>query len=330
MKFGVSIPLDPRPDARHPWDHVFEYCARVEELGYDFVVLGHHRFTSGFPLHPWVTLGAIAARTETLRLGTSIALLPLDHPLDMAEEIATVDQLSNGRVFLGAGLGYRPYEYEALQLDYHTRGRRMSECLEIVQRAWTEDTFSFHGEFFHFDDVGVYPKPVQQPRPTIWVGANSDAAVRRGARLADGWMVGFGDRLPTAVDRIAKFREESRAHARRGEICLMRLVGIGTTREQVEETWLPDVLAMLRGYARAGAPQDRNNDVRAVARSDRPSLVGLGSDLFVAGTPDDVIEGLQRAVDMTACEYLMPSMSDGNDPLAPIELFGKEVLPAFA
>ena len=293
------------------------------------MVLGHHRFTPGFPLHPWVTLGAIAARTETLRLGTSIALLTLDHPLDTAEEIATVDQLSNGRVFLGAGLGYRPYEYEALGLDFHTRGRRMSECLEIVQRAWTEDTVSFHGEFFDFDDVGVYPKPVQQPRPTIWVGANSDAAVRRGARLADGWMVGFGDRLPTAVARIATFREESRAHGRRGEICLMRLVGIGATREQVEEKWLPEVLATLRGYARAGAPQDRNDDVRATARSDRPSLVGLGNDLFVAGNPDDVIVGLQRAVDMTGCEYVMPSMSDGGDPLAPVELFGKEVIPAF-
>ena len=120
MKFGVNIPITPRPEARHPYDHVFEYCTRVEELGYDFVVLGHHRFTPGFPLHPWVTLGAIAARTETLRLGTSIALLPLDHPLDMAEEIATVDQLSNGRVFLGAGIGYREYEYDALNLDFHT------------------------------------------------------------------------------------------------------------------------------------------------------------------------------------------------------------------
>ncbi len=130
-------------------------------------------------------------------------------------------------------------------------------------------------------------------------------------------MVGFGDRLPTAVARIAKFRDESRAHDRRGEICLMRLVGIGATREQVEETWLPDVLATLRGYARAGAPQDRNDDVRKVARSERPTLEGLGNDLFVAGTPDDVIRGLQRAADMTGCEYLMPSMSGGDDPLAP-------------
>jgi alkanesulfonate monooxygenase SsuD/methylene tetrahydromethanopterin reductase-like flavin-dependent oxidoreductase (luciferase family) len=162
------------------------------------------------------------------------------------------------------------------------------------------------------------------------VGANSDAAVRRGARLADGWMVGFGDRLPTAADRIATFRAESARHDRRGEICLMRLVGLGATRLQVEETWLPDVLTMLRGYARAGAPQDRNDDVRTVARSDRPTLEGLGNDLFVAGTPDDVIAGLQRAIEMTACEYVMPSMSGGADALAPIELFGKEVLPAFA
>ena len=143
-------------------------------------------------------------------------------------------------------------------------------------------------------------------------------------------MVGFGDRLPTAVERIAKFRDKSqRPQPDAGRSVSCDWSASARAREQVEETWLPDVLATLRGYARAGAPQDRNDDVRKVARSERPTLEGLGNDLFVAGTPDDVIRGLQRAADMTGCEYLMPSMSGGDDPLAPVELFGKEVIPAF-
>ena len=330
MKFGVSVPLEPRADARHPWDHVFEYCTRVEALGYDFVVLGHHRFTPGFPLHPWVTLGAIAARTETLRLGTSIALLPLDHPLDTAEEIATVDQMSNGRVFLGAGLGYRPYEYDVARISTSTRvdggcrsASRSSSGRGPRTRSRSTASSSTSTTSACTRSRSSNPGPRSGSAPTRMPRCAA------AARLTDGWMVGFGDRLPTAVERIATFREESRAHGRRGEICLMRLVGIGATREQVEETWLPDVLATLRGYARAGAPQDRNDDVRKVARSERPSLEGLGNDLFVAGTPDDVIAGLQRAVDMTGCEYVMPSMSGGDDPLAPVEMFGKEVIPAF-
>ena len=96
----------------------------------------------------------------------------------------------------------------------------MSECLEIVQRAWTEDTFSFHGEFFDFDDIAVYPKPVQQPRPHDL--DRRQLRRRRCAappRLTDGWMVGFGDRLPTAVERIATFREESpRPRPTRGDL----------------------------------------------------------------------------------------------------------------
>ena len=296
MKFGVNIPITPRPDARHPYDHVFEYCARVEELGYDFVVLGHHRFTPGFPLHPWVTLGAIAARTETLRLGTSIALLPLDHPLDMAEEIATVDQLSNGRVSSERGSATARTS-TTRSISTSTRAvaacRSASRsCSERGPRTRSRST----GNSSTSTTSRVYPKPVQQPRPTIWIGANSDAAVRRAARLTDGWMVGFGDRLPTAVERIATFRDESRAHNRRGGD-LSHATGRDRrdAASRSRRRGCPTCWPRSAATPRAGAPQDRNDDVRKVARSERPSLEGLGNDLFVAGTPDDVIRGLQRA-----------------------------------
>ena len=256
MKFGIGI-TPGGPAGSSVSGHMasaYEWCTRAEELGFDFATVGHHRFTAGFGVAPWVYLAAIAARTSSLRLGTGVFLLALDHPLDVAEEVATLDQVSGGRAFLGAGLGYRRYEWDALQLPYERRGTRMTEALEIVQRAWTDDTVSFHGEHFHFDDVEVLPKPVQQPRPPVWIGANVGPGIRRAARLADAWMVGFGDRLPALESRVAAFRAESTANGRAGEICLMRLVGIGAKREDVEREWLPDVLAMLRAYRRAGAP----------------------------------------------------------------------------
>jgi alkanesulfonate monooxygenase SsuD/methylene tetrahydromethanopterin reductase-like flavin-dependent oxidoreductase (luciferase family) len=131
MQFGIlNSETDPKL--------VLERAVQAEELGFASFFVGHHRFTPGFgqTQHPWILLSAIAARTERIRLGTSIFLLPLSHPLDVAEEVASLDSLSGGRVIFGPGLGYRAYEFEALGLPYHRRGRLMSECLEIVQGAW--------------------------------------------------------------------------------------------------------------------------------------------------------------------------------------------------
>ena len=331
MRFGVGIPFRPDPSSpKDPLRTTFEWCTRAEELGFDFGQVGHHRFSAGFGASPWVALAAVAARTSTLHLGTGIFLLPLDHPLDVAEEVATLDQVSGGRAFLGAGLGYRRYEWEALGLPYEQRGGRMTEALEVVQRAWTEEKVTFRGEHFAFEEVEVLPKPVQQPRPRIWIGANTEAGVRRATRLADGWMVGFGDRLPALEPRVTEFREASKANGRAGEICLMRLVGIGASREEVAETWLPGVLDMLRGYRRAGAPGERNEEASSTLRSSggRATFAELGNDMFIAGTPDDVIAGIRRCREMTGCEHFVPTLG-GADPFGALELFGREVIPAF-
>ena len=191
MRFGLGIPLQPDPsDPTDPLRACIEWCTEAEELGFAFGQVGHHRFTHGYNASPWVALAAVAARTTKLCLGTGIFLLPLDHPLNVAEQVATLDQVSGGRAFLGAGLGYRRYEWDALELPYEQRGDRMSEALEIVQRAWEEEKISFHGKHFNFDDVEVLPKPVQQPRPPVWVGAN----VAPGTNAAPPASVATGDR----------------------------------------------------------------------------------------------------------------------------------------
>jgi len=293
MKFGFNVPAAPDPDASEPLRRAFDVCTRAEALGFDFGVVPQHPFTPGYPLSPWVTLGALATRTTSLRLGTNIMLLPLDHPLDVAEEVATVDQISGGRVFLGAGVGYRPYEYAALGLDFHRRGARMSECLEIVQRAWTEERFSFHGEHFGFDDVCVVPKPVQRPRPPIWVGANSDAGVSRAARLADGWLAGFGDRLAAVAARAASYRDQAAGHGRAATVCLLRLVGVAASRDAVESTWLPGVVEMMRGYRRAGASGEKSERAASSLRERREPTLATFDDMLIAGTPADCVEQLK-------------------------------------
>lgn len=325
MEFGFLLHGDPL--------EAIGRCVRAEELGFDSVFVGHHRFTPGFGFtqHPTVLLAGVAARTEHLRLGTSIYLLPTSHPLDIAEEWASLDALSNGRVIFGPGLGYRSYEYEAVGLPYTERGALMSECLEVVQRVWEAEHVTHHGKYFQFDDVTVTPRPVQSPRPPIWVGANSDAGMRRAGRLADGWIVGFSDRLPKLVPRLAEYREVATANSRQSTVCLMRLVGIAPAREQVEEDWLPGVIGMLRGYRKVAAPAEtgdaQSDKIRSAARGDA-SLADLGTDMFVAGTPDDCIQALRRCIDETACEHLLLNFG-GSDPDGAMALFAREVIPAF-
>jgi probable F420-dependent oxidoreductase len=327
MKFGFAIPTEPDAGDREPLRRAFRVSARAEELGYDFGVVSQHRFTSGYPLSPWATLAAVAARTTTLRLGTNIMLLPLYHPLDVAEEVATVDQISGGRVFLGAGLGYRRYEYDALQLPYDRRGARMTECLQVLEQAWTQDSVSFHGEHFDIDDVSLVPRPVQAPRPPIWLGANSDAGVARAAQLADGWLAGFGDRLPELAPRVASFREQSARNGRAGTVCLLRLVGVAPSRAAVEERWLPEIVDMLRSYRRAGAPGERHATASRSLAGGRTSPLDAFEDMLIGGTPEDVVTQLERCRELTGCESVLATFR-GPDADAALELFGREVIPA--
>jgi probable F420-dependent oxidoreductase len=273
-------------------------------------------------------------RTSKLRLGTSVVLLPLHHPLEIAEQVATVDHLSNGRVFLGPGLGYRPHEYRALGLDYAQRGSRMTEALQVVRLAWTEEKASFHGRHFDFDEVEVLPRPLQQPHPRIWVGVNSDPGMRRAARLGDGLIVGFGDPRSALLPKLSRYRALAAEAGQSSTVCLMRLVGIAARREEVEEQWLPPVINTLRGYRRAGAPGDTDKGLSSKLRSgsgEPLTLDRVGGEQFIAGTPDDCIRQVREWVDATGCDSMLISFGYGSykERVAAMRLFGREVMPAF-
>jgi len=197
--FGVGPLAEPETLA-----HV---ARRAEELGYHSVFLADHiivprRLAStypysrdgGFPydpdldwLDPMVALGYLAAHTTTIRLGTSITVLPMRHPIVTAKQIASADHLSRGRIIFGAGVGWMEEEFALLGAPFHDRGRRMDEYLRLMKALWTEPDPRFAGEFFRVADCGFAPKPTQKPHVPIWVGGESPAALRRAARLGDGW-----------------------------------------------------------------------------------------------------------------------------------------------
>lgn len=197
--FGVGALADP--------GILGEVARLAESLGYHSVFLADHILVprglvskypysrdGGFPydpdkdwLDPLVALGYLAGQTRTIRLGTSVTVVPMRHPIVTAKQIATADHLSGGRVIFGAGVGWMAEEFALLGESFHDRGRRMDEYLRLMKVLWTEPNPHFTGEYFQIAECGFAPKPVQKPHVPIWIGGESPAALRRAARLGDGW-----------------------------------------------------------------------------------------------------------------------------------------------
>ena len=193
MKYGFVVPnnfgvKDPREVAR--------LGERAEALGFHSVWVNHHVLNVGYVRdrlgeRPYydalVTLTWIAAHTSRVKLGTSVLVIPYLHPMVLAKELATLDHLSGGRLIVGVGVGSLPEENAALGVPYASRGSYSNEFLEVLRKLWTEERASFAGEHFTFTDLISSPKPLQKPHPLIVVGGNRPPALRRAARLGDGW-----------------------------------------------------------------------------------------------------------------------------------------------
>ncbi|MBI2886753.1 MAG: LLM class F420-dependent oxidoreductase [Chloroflexi bacterium] len=200
-----------------------DYAQAVEALGYDHIALYDHVLGADLtkypgdqrifdikqPLHEPVTLMAfLAGVTQRVGLVTSILILPQRQTALVAKQAAEIDLLSNGRLRLGVGIGWNPAEYEALGLDFHTRGARMEEQAALLRALWTQETVNFEGKWHRVINQGLNPLPVQRPIP-LWMGGAADAVLRRIARLADGW---FPQMRPD--DSARQALEQLRGYAR--------------------------------------------------------------------------------------------------------------------
>ena len=218
MKIGISIPNN--------WgmadtQALIDLAVLAEELGFASVWTSEHlintayvrsRIGDGAYYHPLAILSAIASRTKNIKLGTSVIVLPFHNPFDIAKYIATLDQVSQGRVILGVGVGNVREEFEALNIEWSKRGALTDESLDVIKTLWSHESASYQGKHWAFSDIHTSPKPYQKNVP-IWVGGMSEAAMRRTITKADGWQ-------PTAITpdelRVAreKMREMAIAHNR--------------------------------------------------------------------------------------------------------------------
>jgi probable F420-dependent oxidoreductase len=184
---------------------MIDNARRVERLGYDAIWSGDHIIMHNPIMDVMTVLATYAAVTERVKIGTAVYLVPLRHPVATAKQVASLDLLSQGRFIFGVGVGGEIVrEFNAVNVPVTERGRRTDEGLEIITRVLSEKNVTFEGKHFHLQDVTLEPQPQQKPYPPIWIGGRTDAAVRRTARYASGWL-GYlvsSARLQEAMQKI--------------------------------------------------------------------------------------------------------------------------------
>jgi probable F420-dependent oxidoreductase len=204
IPFGVALPHR-SPD---PIDvgAVGQVAQRAEALGFRDLWVTENTVDHVFCFDPVVVLTYAAAVTSRIRLGCSVVVLPVHNPIHVAHQWASLDYVSNGRVILGVGLG-RDHHYEQFQVPLDGRVRRFREEVELIKALWTEGKVSFRGRIYELADGTMAPKPVQKPRPPIWMGVGHPDALRRTASIADGWMGSGGSSNAAFMRSVPLLRE---------------------------------------------------------------------------------------------------------------------------
>lgn len=331
MKFGVWYHLrNPAPWRRDPgklYAATLDQIVVAEELGYDSVWTSEHHFTEdGYLPSSLLFLAAAAARTSRVRLGTLILLLPLHHPLRVAEDAAVLDLISGGRLDLGVAAGYRVEEFEVFGVPHAERGSRVEEGIEVLRGAWAEGPFTYEGKHFRYRDVNVTPKPLQQPHPPLWMGGQSKPAIRRAARLGCHLLPSS----TTDFDLVRFYHDALRQHGRDPADYRMKCfrplycTADGARGwEEVKSHLLYQHNLYRRWYRQAGdseAPELSNPD-------------DLPRQTYIVGTPDDcerAIRELQQQLPFD--EFVFWSHPPGfpvERATASLELFAREVIPRF-
>ena len=209
MKFGIHLnhEYDKADDLQERIDQLIGYTHAARDLGCDSIFGMHHYLSSMATVQPLPLLARLIPESGNMRLGTGI-YLAYEHPVLLAENFASLDQLSGGRLILGLGAGYRPNEFDAMSMDRSTRVSRTFEAVELLKALWSEEPVHFHGKYFQVDGETSSIVPLQSPGPPIWLGANGEKGVRRVACAADAWIAPPNVKIRWVKGHLGYFKDE--------------------------------------------------------------------------------------------------------------------------
>jgi alkanesulfonate monooxygenase SsuD/methylene tetrahydromethanopterin reductase-like flavin-dependent oxidoreductase (luciferase family) len=352
LRFGTFFFFQAAPGQRHE-DIIRNELTQVEwseELGFDEVWFTEHHFIDyGLSVDPATMASAAASRTRRVRIGLAAAILPFHHPLRLAEQMALVDILSDGRLDVGVGRGNRPAEFAGYRVPQQESRERFDETVDVMQRGWTEERFSYHGRFFSFDDVRVIPKPVQRPHPPLYqVCVTKDGienTALRGWPMLNSVLFGPVDQLLTNRDTYVNTLEKS---GRAPDEIAALLARWGVSRQiyvadtdakaleqaKAAELWYQD---SFRRFVIPERIEDAHPTLqpafRAMAeRLGKVTWEGLVAETLAFGSPDTVARHIEYMRSIGVGQVLC-WMNFGGLPQDKVrrsmELFAHEVMPRF-
>lgn len=332
MEYGFFVrgQYNQGDDMAARFKELMEQVRHADKLGFADLISGMHY--AGYPLSQFQLLPFLSraiAETPNMRIITGIILLSLHKPLDIAEQLATIDVMSEGRLVFGSGLGYRDVEFLGFGTTEKERVPRFLENLEAIKRLWTEDHVNMKGSHFELADCTLSLKPLQKPLPQIWMGANADGAVRRAAKLADTWFINPHQRMETIERQLDIYKRalDDAGKPFPKELPLMREIFVAKSKEEATRLARPYLEAKYKVYHEWG--QDK-----AMPKGDDDLSLDfeeLTRDRFLFGSPDEVAEqiigynkrlGVNRMV-LGVHWVGMPQ----NQVLDSMNLFAEEVMP---
>jgi alkanesulfonate monooxygenase SsuD/methylene tetrahydromethanopterin reductase-like flavin-dependent oxidoreductase (luciferase family) len=332
MKFGLSVPVQHLPDepGAERIAELIEQVKLARDLGFDSISASQHYLAAPFQyFQPIPLLARIAAESGEMTLITNILLLPLYNPVDLSEQLATLDIICDGRLVCGVGLGYRDVEYTVFGVERASRVSRFEEALTLLTRLWTEDEVSCEGEHFRLDRARMTLKPVQRPRPPIWIAASSTAGIQRAARLGDAWTIAGHATLATLKHQVQFYRHILQALGKPfpEDFPLSKELFIAPDRRTALREAQPYLEAKYRAYSQWG--QDRELPAAEAFAVPFETLV---QDRFILGDADDCIRQIrthQEQLGVTHMEFRVhwPGMPH-ELVMRTIRLLGEKVLPA--
>jgi len=332
MRFGLlcSAQADARelgPETGQGFRDYLDFNVEAEALGLHSSFLVEHHFTGWNQVSATLMLlTCLAMRTTTLRLGTAVMTLPWHNPVLLAEQAATLDLVSDGRLDFGVGKGYRHSEFKGFGVQQDEAGARFDEALAVILRSWTtRSRFSHQGRYWQFEDIVVEPPTAQRPHPPLWVAGGSEPSIRSAAARGFNLILDQYADAQTIGERIALYRREREAvHGTFDpmEVAVARQVYVASDEADGQAA-----LAQLAAHNRRMLAVSRAPDGKAgshvLAYANAPGETERNA---LVGTPDDICRGLE-AVNKAGAEYVLLTILGGKEQL---QTFAREIMPAFS
>ena len=341
MIFGMSTDFNVRPGKTQAdaFDESFKQVMAAEKLGMDAVWLGEHHFSPDRSVlaSPLIIASAIGARTERVRIGLAVQVLPLTNPLRVAEEAATVDHISKGRLDFGIGRSGLTIYYEGYNVPYSESRGRFLEALEVVTKAWTQSTFSFEGEFYSYNDVTLVPSPYQDPHPPIRVAVSSEDTYKMLGNMGYPVFIGANSPIEDLKTRLKTYRDAWQESGHAGEAnCFIRVPAyVAETEEQAHSEPEESAMWMIRYGARqlAGSAASAESAARLTAIANQ-SYEEILARRVMFGTPEQVIDRLNMYRDELGISGVVLETNYGGQipyelVVKSLKLLAEEVMPSF-